>query len=59
MQNAEERNDEYSVVLVNALHKCAIRFPQVVSSVVQMLFECSVDRDSDAAVIILFLFIYF
>ncbi|CAG9465410.1 unnamed protein product [Pedinophyceae sp. YPF-701] len=45
----EEGSAEYRTMLVQAIHKCAVRFPEVTGSVVQMLMDFLGDSSTTSA----------
>lgn len=49
MEQDYEKNNEYRQVLVAAVHNCAIKFPQVASSVVYLLMDFIAEMNSASA----------
>jgi coatomer subunit beta len=45
-----EKNAEYRQLLINAIHRCAIRFPEVAASVVELLMDFIADFNNTSAV---------
>lgn len=54
-QSQDEKNVEYRQLLIGAIHKCAVKFPDIASSVVHVLMDFLGDPNTSSAVdVILF-----
>jgi len=54
VQDSTVKHDDYRKLLVDALHKCAIKFPDVVSTVVQLLMNYVGDENPASALDVIY-----